>query len=369
MWRRNGIFGMVVFLVFLVYLSAMYKLYLTISLLCICAIAISQQKGKGFQIVEKNAKKEVAILYNNQLLTAYCYYDSSRKPVLFPVNTVDGITVTRNYPFKIISGERTDHPHHTGIWFNYESVNGLDFWNNSTAIPLERRDHYGTIRHQKIINKKAAGNQADLTTSSEWVRPDNKVLLNEVTTYQFSVKGTDFIIDYFTTLTATDTTVVFKDVKDGLLAIRVARELEMPSKDATSFVDDQGNITTVKKMNNEGVTGMYYSSEGLKGDDVWGTKATWVMLAGKKQSKDISIGIIDHPTNVGYPAYWHARDYGLFAVNPLGRKIFSNGNEDLNFTLQSGQSASFKYRIIIHSGPTLTSAEMNNLAAEFAKVK
>jgi hypothetical protein len=72
----------------------------------------------------------------------------------------DGITVTRSYPFKLIAGERTDHPHHTGIWLNYESVNGLDFWNNSTAIPVEKRDHYGTIIHQQIVSKKASGNNS-----------------------------------------------------------------------------------------------------------------------------------------------------------------------------------------------------------------
>ena len=347
----------------------MSKLFLTLTLLFTCTIVMAQQKGKGFQIVENKDKKEVAILFNNRLLTAYCYYDSSRKPVLFPVNTVDGITVTRGYPFLTIPGERTDHPHHAGIWFNYESVNGLDFWNNSTAIPLERRDHYGTIHHQKIISKQVEDNSATLTTTAVWVRPDNKVLLNEEATYHFIVRGNDFIIDRFTTLTAADTTVVFKDVKDGLLAIRVSRELEMPSKDATSFVDDKGNATTVKKMDNKGVTGMYYSIEGLKGDDVWSSKGKWVMLAGKKQNKDITIGIIDHPSNVGYPAYWHARGYGLFAVNPLGRKVFSNGKEELNFTLQPRQSVTFNYRIIVHSGKMLTSNDMNKLASEFAEIQ
>jgi len=346
----------------------MYRLILTLSLLFICTIAISQQKGKGFQFEERKDKKELAVLFNNQLLTAYCYYDSSRKPVLFPVNTVDGITVTRSYPFAMIPGERIDHPHHTGIWFNYESVNGLDFWNNSTAIPLERRDRYGAIRHQMIVDKKAAGNEAALTTASVWVRPDNKELLNETTQYQFNVRGNDLIIDYTITLTARDTTVIFKDVKDGLLAIRVARELEMPSKDATGFVDEKGNVNTERKMNNEGVTGMYYSSEGFKGDDVWGTKATWVMLAGKKQNKDITIAIIDHPSNIGYPAYWHARGYGLFAVNPLGRKVFSNGKEELNFTLRPGQSATFRYRVLIHSGKMPAAADMNKLASEFAEL-
>lgn len=322
----------------------------------------------GFSIVEKKEQKQVDILYNNKLLTAYCYYDSSRKPVLFPVNTVDGITVTRSYPFVKVPGERTDHPHHTGIWLNYESVNGLDFWNNSTAIPVEKRDHYGTILHQKIISKMTTAKNASLTVAAIWVRPDQKVLLNEETRFNFSVKGNDLIIDRFTTLTATDTTVMFKDVKDGMFAIRVARELEMPAKDKTSFVDDKGNITNVPPSGND-VTGMYYGSTGLKGDSVWGSKGNWVMLAGKKDGKDITIAMFDHPANVGYPTYWHARGYGLFAANPLGRKIFSNGKEELNFSLAPKQSVTFRYRIIIHSGDVMTAEEMNKMADNFGKVK
>jgi hypothetical protein len=346
----------------------MNKLIVIIGSLLVCIVSIAQ-KSEGFKIVEKAGEKQVDILFNNKLLTAYCYYDSSRKPILFPVNTVDGITVTRSYPFKTVAGERTDHPHHTGIWLNYESVNGLDFWNNSTAIAVDKRNQYGTIRHQKIIRKEAAGNTASLTVAATWITPDNKVLMNEETTFNFNVKDNDFIIDRITTLTSTDTTVVFKDVKDGMFAIRVARELEMPSKEATKFIDDKGNITTVAPANSAEVTGMYYSSQGLKGDSVWSSKGPWTILTGKKDGKDITIGIVDHPSNVGYPAYWHSRGYGLFAINPLGRKVFSQGKEELNFSLKPHQSTTFKYRIIIHSGKALTSNEMNNLAADFAKVK
>jgi hypothetical protein len=346
----------------------MNKLLLGFVLLFI-SMDMTAQSGGSFAIVERKAKKQVDILFKGKLMTAYCYYDSSRKPVLFPVNTVDGITVTRGYPFQIIPGERTDHPHHTGIWLNYESVNGLDFWNNSTAIAVENRVRYGTIFHDKIIDKKTDGKTASLTVAATWVRPDNKILLNEQTTFNFSIQGNDFIIDRITTLTATDTTVIFKDVKDGMFAIRVARELELPSKEKSSFVDDKGNVTTVPPSNAADVSGMYYSSGGLKGDSVWSSKGTWVMLTGKKQGKDITIGIVDHPKNVGYPAYWHARGYGLFAVNPLGRKIFSNGKEELNFSLLPHQSTTFRYRIIIHSGISLTSDEMNKQAEDFKNVK
>jgi hypothetical protein len=343
------------------------RLLFVIFLLLMSIISLAQ--SKGFSIVEQKDKKQVDILYNRKLLTAYCYYDSSRKPILFPVNTIDGITVTRSYPFKTVTGERTDHPHHTGIWLNYESVNGLDFWNNSTAIAPEKRNKYGTILHLSVDVKKADGNKASLRTTAMWLRPDKKVLLQEVTVFKFSVSGNDFLIDRFTTLTAMNDTVVFKDVKDGMFAIRVARELELPSKEKSSFVDDKGNVTEVPPSGTADVTGMYYSSEGLKGDSVWGTKGRWAMLIGKKDGKDITIGIIDHPKNVGYPAYWHARGYGLFAANPLGRKIFSNGKEELNFTLAPWQLTTFRYRVVIRSGATISSTEMNLFADEFGKVK
>jgi Family of unknown function (DUF6807) len=347
----------------------MIKLFPVLIFLSLSAIT-SAQKSTGFSLVEKKDKKQVDILFNNKLLTSYCNLDSSRKPVLFPVNTIDGITVTRSYPFKLIAGERTDHPHHTGIWLNYESVNGLDFWNNSTAIAVERRDHYGTIIHQEVVSKKANGNKAILVTKAIWVRPDNKPLLDELTTFNFSAdpKTNNFIIDRITTLTAKDTTVIFKDVKDGMFAIRVARELELPSKEKSSFVDDKGNVTTVPPSGAD-VTGMYYSSNGAKGDSVWSTKGEWVMLTGKKDGKDITIGIIDHPSNTGYPAYWHARGYGLFAVNPLGRKIFSNGKEELNLSLKPGESVTFRYRVVVHSGEFLTNGDMNKLFTDFKRTK
>lgn len=328
----------------------------------------SSQQSKGFTIIEKPAKKQVDILFNDKLLTAYCYYDSSRKPFLFPVNTIDGITVTRGYPFQPVAGERTDHPHHTGIWLNYESVNGLDFWNNSTAIAPEKRSRYGTIVHQDIVDKKTNGNTASLVTAAIWIRPDGKILLNERSVFNFNVDNNNFIIDRVSTLTATDTKVDFKDVKDGMFAIRVARELELPSKESSDYVDDKGNITKVSASGNN-VTGMYYSSTGLTGDSVWSSKGRWALLTGKKQGKDITIGIIDHPGNVGYPGYWHARGYGLFAINPLGRKVFSNGKEELNFSLAPGQSTTFRYRMVIHSGSVLTKGQMNKLGDDFEKVK
>jgi hypothetical protein len=99
------------------------------------------------------------------------------------------------------------------------------------------------------------------------------------------------------------------------------------------------------------VNGLYVSSEGLIGGKVWGTRGRWVALAGKVESENVVLLMLDHPKNPGYPSYWHARGYGLFAANPLGQSVFSNGKETLSFTLASGATTSFRHRLLILPGP------------------
>ncbi len=348
----------------------MVKVISLVAVLFLSALSVSAQENKkGFSFTQVPTEKKVLINWNGRLLTAYCYPDSVFKPFLFPVNTVDGITVTRGYPLAPVAGDRTDHPHHTGIWMNYESVNGLDFWNNSTAIPPQNRHRYGTIRHTALVSQQSKGNTAALTVKANWLHPDGHTLLQETTTYTFSVTGKTFSITRVSQLTAAGEEVVFKDVKDGFLAIRVARELEMPSTQEDRFVDAQGNETAVKKMDNAGVTGMYTNDAGVRGDSVWSTKGRWAVLKGQKGGQKITISMIDHPKNTGYPGYWHARGYGLFALNPLGRKIFSNGTDSLNLRLKPNSSITFRYRILVTSGAEVTPENLNRLADDFAKLK
>jgi hypothetical protein len=323
---------------------------------------------KGFSLVDLPSKKKVEVRFDGKLLTAYCYFDSTEKPVLWPIKTFSGITITRGYPVAPRAGERSDHPHQLGLWMNYESVNGLDFWNNSIAIPEDKKSNYGSIRLQKILTTKAKKENATLETTSNWVNREGKILLEEKTIFIFSKKGNDFIIDRIATLEANVSEVVFKDVKDGMLGLRLARQLEQPSTQADKFVDASGNITSVAKMDNEGVTGLYQNKEGLSGDAVWGKRSPWACIRGKKDGETITVQIIDHPDNVGYPTYWHARGYGLFAANPLGQKIFSEGKEELNFTMKKGEKKTFQYRVIIHSGNLLKTDELNQRAKDFVNM-
>ena len=48
------------------------------------------------------------------------------KPCLWPIHAADGSLVTRGFPAAPREGERVDHPHHVGLWFNFGNVNGLE---------------------------------------------------------------------------------------------------------------------------------------------------------------------------------------------------------------------------------------------------
>ncbi|MDO1513286.1 PmoA family protein [Maribacter confluentis] len=308
------------------------------------------------------AAKKVKVSLDGTLFTNYIYDGKTPKPILYPVLTLSGKTLTRGFPFEPRPGERIDHPHHAGLWFNYGDVNGLDFWNNSYAIPDAEKDKYGGIVHDEFLEMDE--DKGVLKVKAFWQTSTNENLLEETTQLTFAQVGNTRIIDRNTTLKALKD-IAFNDNKEGMIGIRVAREMEMPTDKPAEFTDADGNITKVKVLNNDGVEGNYISSSGLTGNKVWGTRNEWVKLESKLENEQVSITIIDHEDNVGFPTYWHARDYGLFAANPLGQAVFSDGKESLNFKLKEGESTTFKYRILIHNGSALTPEEITKLFTDF----
>jgi hypothetical protein len=319
-------------------------------LLC-AAISISALilPADHVQLAVNESGRRVDVTIDGKPFTSYIWPDTVKKPVLYPIRDAHGTLVTRGWPMDPRPGERVDHPHHVGLWLTYENVNGIDFWNNSDAIKPADAPKMGTILHRRIVSAKG-GDRGDLVTESDWVLHDGTTLLHERTEYVFAGDAASRSIDRITTLTALDKRVSFDDAKDGMLGMRVARQLELPATKPEVFTDISGRKTEVPKLDNTGITGNYVTSEGKQGNDAWGTRGRWCVLTGRIGSDTISIGILDHPKNPGYPTYWHARDYGLFAANPLGQKVFSNGKETLGFALEPRQSVTFRYRILIVDG-------------------
>lgn len=340
-----------------------------LSILFITCVSQSfAQKDEMVNIVKSSSQNKISVFIGNKLFTSFLYPDTLEKPVLYPVHAANGTIVTRGFPFKTQSGDPSDHPHHVGIWFTYENVNGLDFWNNSYAIPKAKKNLYGWIRTDKILNI-SNGTKGIISYHANWTNQQKNILLEETTRLQFSGTKHQRVIDRITVLTA-DTTVIFFDAKDGLYGIRIAHALQIPSNKDQEYKDNKGNVTIVKGGTDSIANGNYLTSEGKTGDDAWSTRGRWCKVYGKMGSDSISITIIDHPENPNYPTFWHSRGYGLFAANPLGEKIFTNGKSSKNLLLKKGESVTFRYRIVIENNKTTLGVDdLNNLADDFAKEK
>lgn len=276
-----------------------------------------QPKSGGVSMAREG--NQVVVRTGGQELTRYNWVDEPR-PFLWPIYAPGQVDVTRSFPMRDVPGEDQDHPHHTGLWFTHGEVNGVDFWT--------RGEGKGIISEvsQSFSQGPAAG---VLRSRAEWITPDGDKLLEDNRTYLFWNTTDPRVIDIYITLTATEDSVHFGDTKEGTFAIRVPKWM------------------TVKEK-----TGRILDSEGREDGDVWGRKASWVSYWGNDGSATSGVAIVEHPDSPGHPTYWHARDYGLFAANPFGVKDFADkdSTEDRTLTLKEGESATFAYRVLVHSG-------------------
>jgi hypothetical protein len=320
----------------------------------------------GVEIKVDEANRKADIIIQGRYFTSYIYPASLEKPILYPLTTAGGTLITRGFPILPRPGERVDHPHQVGFWFNYGDVNGLDFWGNSYAIPDSLKSRCGSIIHKAINRAEDGTEEGILSVSCDWVDYQQNVLLQEETTFRFSGAVNERRIIRTTRLTAFRD-VTFGDTKEGMCALRVDRAFEAPSDQPEIYTDAAGNTTAVPVLNNTGVNGVYRSSEGKEKDAVWGTRARWLSLSANKDQEEISICLFDHPGNPGFPAYWHARGYGLFSVNNLGQKAYNASEPARTTFLKQGESLVFRHMLWIKSGGIASTVEMNNAFEKFSK--
>ena len=68
-------------------------------------------------------------------------------------------------------------------------MNGLDFWNNSTAIKDSAAPKMGTIVHRGVQKTESGDGQGALEVTSDWVNSQQVVFLHEGTCFTFRAQG------------------------------------------------------------------------------------------------------------------------------------------------------------------------------------
>src|SRR5687767_553576 len=206
-----------------------------VAVVAAAVVSVPLQAANGVEVKVNEAAKRVDVTIDGKPFTSYIWPSTLKKPVLYPIRSARGALVTRGFPLDPRKGERVDHPHHVGLWLNHGDVNGLDFWNNSDAIKPEQARKMGTIVHRRIVEAKSGADAGTLVVETAWMTPDNKQLMKETTRFVFSGGADARTIDRTTTLTALEQKIVFKDSKEGMLGMRMTRELEQPAEKPEVF--------------------------------------------------------------------------------------------------------------------------------------
>ena len=272
--------------------------------------------------------------------TSYYFGTETPKPYLYPLRSPEGIILTRGYPMVTsIPGESRDHPHHRAMFFAHGDINGVDFWGEAkyeekAPVKVSGKTYTSEdlpkgrtlfVRLEETIGGPESGT---LRAVFSLVGSDGLAMGSETQEYTFRGNESTRTIDCTFTLTADHgTPLKMGDTKEGTFAIRVVRSLQEPA---------------VKMLNSAGAVGE---------KNIWGKRADWVDYSGVVGGERIGIAIFDNPGNIKHPTYWHARGYGLFAVNPFGEHDFYNDpKRDGSVTIATGNSLTLRYRVLIHNG-------------------
>ena len=311
----------------------------------ILVISAGFANAQSVKLKLSESEKRVDVEIDGKLFTSYRWDERIKRPVLYPLMTVGGAFVTRGFPFETRDGETVDHPHQVGVSFSYGDVNGIDFWNTSTFRSAKEFERMGTIVHEKVLSIKSGNGRGELVTKALWLSPAGKPMLEETTKYVFNAKGKLRSIDRETKLTAVGTDAVFGDSKEGLYAIHVASELEQADQVGVKVTGRDGTIS--KRESADILSGKYASSEGLTGNNVWGTFGKWASVSGRFGEENVTVAMFDHQKNHNFPSRMMVRGYGLLALNPFGQKLFDAKMEERKFTLPAGRSMTFRHRLLI----------------------
>jgi hypothetical protein len=338
----------------------MNRAFLVFAAFAFGAVALGNQTVPEVRFDKQEDRVHVVI--GGRHFTSYVYGSELPKPMMVPLRSPSGIVVSRRYPLVKMEGGSQDHPHHVGVFFAVDRVNGTNFWNNVTPPPQ--------IKHIKILDMSGGIGKGRLSTVAHWIDNSGSVSLQEERSMIFSadVNKNEYAIDFRIDLTAQDTKVVFDDIEEGMFAIRVTdclreRDLEAMPKPGQPLPEE--SIAG---------TGRYFSSNGDEtAKNIWGKRARWVALQGVKQAKVVGVAILNHPESINYPTYWHVRSYGLFSANPLGQGDFQRQSKykknpvlPLRLTLKQDETAHFRFLLIVYEGMR-THEQMETRFKEFVK--
>ena len=248
----------------------------------------------------------IIVRIDEATFTCYRYGAGQKLPYLYPVNgPLSGLSLTTE--------SSLPYPHHRSLWFGCDRVNGGDYWqegNDRGQIvsrgPKVGQDGPAAVRIQDVCDWRQPGQPPIIADAREIV----------ITAPSDALRTIDFAV----TLKALVDIKIEKS-NHSLFSARVVPALAVTAG------------------------GTLVNAEGLAGEKATaGQSSPWMDYSGTRFGIAEGLAIFDAPGNPWYPAKWFTRDYGFFSPTNM------NWVDDAGVRLKSGESLTFRYRVVVHAG-------------------
>ncbi|MDR0535327.1 MAG: PmoA family protein [Puniceicoccales bacterium] len=272
---------------------------------------------------------------NNAILTAYRANPTQKYPYLYPFT---GPRSGRS----VVTETGSPWPHHRGIFFGCDRVNGGNYWQNSLKD--------GQILSQGFRLEEISETAAIFTDSALWAKPGQKPILEDRRRYKLQLIDADrHILDaYFELTPLVDVTI--QQTNHGLFGVRCAPDISVAQGEGT--LESSTGLKITKADGRDAV---------LK--KVHGQQARWLAFHGKRSGLDVAEGVAvlvpDGLPGVFGNQKWFARDYGNISPMPM---LFLPKGESIK--LPKGEVVKLRYRVVAFAG-TPQSAKIPTLWEEF----
>jgi len=249
---------------------------------------------------------KIEIRINGDLFTNYIISEYEKYPFFYPVNGPSKASVT--------SMRNANYPHHSSLFFGCDKVNGGNYW--------QEKAERGQIFPLRVEIVKSGGEQVVIENENIWKRDGAMSPIRDFRIITISAPANNlFQIDF---------------------EIRMEMLMDV-TIDKTNHSLFSGRIDPDLAAINGGTM---VNAEGELGEEnTFGKSSSWMDYHGQRMGKIEGLAILQHPSNLWFPAPWFTRDYGFFSPTPM----YWPKNET-NITFKKGESIQLKYRVLVHSG-------------------
>lgn len=259
----------------------------------------------------------VSIRLGDREVAQYVFRDAEvPRPYLAHVKTPSGVQVTRRYPPQK-DVDATDHAGmHPGIWLSFGDLNGQDYWR------LKAR-----TEQVQIIDSEPSAKAAGFTVLNRYLTADGGDTIGEETCHlSFSTLEQGYLIDWRSQFRPAERELVFGDQEEMGLGMRMATPLAVDRKAGGRMLDNAGRRGA---------------------DKIWGQAVQWCDYAGPLEGRWVGMTAMAGPENFR-PSWAHARDYGFLALNPFGKKAFTQQDPPSRIVVKPGETFELHFGIAVH---------------------